>query len=86
MPTKKTRINLSVDDDMNELLTALSKIEGKPKATLITDILGQMRPHLIDLLHAMELVEQKKDPSRAINKLLVGQQKQFWNSLEVSDD
>ena len=39
MPTKKTRINLSVDDDMNELLTALSKFEGKPKATLITDIL-----------------------------------------------
>ena len=34
MPTKKTRINLSVDDDMNELLTALSKFEGKPKATL----------------------------------------------------
>ena len=41
MPTKKTRINLSVDDDMNELLTALSKFEGKPKATLITDILNR---------------------------------------------
>ena len=47
---------------MNELLTALSKFEGKPKATLITDILEQMRPHLTDLLHAMELVEQKKRP------------------------
>lgn len=86
MPTKKTRINLSVDDDMNELLTALSKITVKPKATLITEILEQMRPHLTDLLQAMELVEQKKDPSKVINRLLVEQQKQFLNSLEVSDD
>ena len=86
MPTKKTRINLSVDDDMNELLTALSKFEGKPKATLITDILEQMRPHLTDLLHAMELVEQKKDPSKVLNKLLVGQQREFLDRLEVSDD
>ena len=86
MPTKKTRINLSVDDDMNELLTALSKFEGKPKATLITDILEQMRPHLTDLLHAMELVEQKKDSSKVLNKLLVGQQREFLDRLEVSDD
>ncbi|MGP5179286.1 MULTISPECIES: hypothetical protein [Psychrobacter] len=86
MPTKKTRINLSVDDDMNEMLIALSKIDGKPKATLIVDILEQMRPHFKELIKAMELVEQKKDPSKAINKLLIGQQKQFLNSLEVSDD
>ena len=87
MPTKKTRINLSVDDDMNELLTALSKFEGKPKATLITDILEQMRPHLTDLLHAMELVvEQKKTLQKVINRLLVNQQKQFLDNLEVSDD
>ena len=31
MPSKKTRVNLTVDDDLNELLTALSKIDGKPK-------------------------------------------------------
>lgn len=86
MPSKKTRINLTVDDDMNELLTALSKIDGKPKATLITDILEQMRPHLTELLHAMELVEQKKNPSKVLNKLLVGQQREFLDRLGVSDD
>lgn len=86
MPSKKTRINLTVDDDLNELLTALSKIDGKPKATLIVDILEQMRPHFKELIKAMELVEQKKDPANAINKLLIGQQKQFLNSLEVSDE
>lgn len=86
MPSKKTRINLTVDDDMNELLTALSKIDGKPKATLIVDILEQMRPHFKELIKAMELVEQKKDPSKVINRLLVNQQKQFLDNLEVSDD
>lgn len=86
MPSKKTRINLTVDDDLNELLTALSKLDDKPKATLIVDILEQMRPHLTELLHAMELVEQKKDPSRVLNKLLVGQQREFLDRLEVSDD
>lgn len=91
MPSKKTRINLTVDEDMDELLTALAKLEGKPgkpkpKATLILDILEQMRPHLSGLIDAMQLVEQKKDPSKAINKLLIGQQKTFLNSLEVDDD
>ena len=86
MTDRKPRINVTVDDDMNELLTALSKFEGKPKATLITDILEQMRPHLTDLLHAMELVEQKKNPSKVLNKLLVGQQREFLDRLEVSDD
>ena len=33
MTDRKPRINVTVDDDMNELLTALSKFEGKPKAT-----------------------------------------------------
>ena len=32
MPTKKTRINLSVDDDMNELLMELAALQGIPKA------------------------------------------------------
>lgn len=86
MPTAKPRINLSVDEDLNELLAKLAALQGIPKATLIVDILEQMRPHFKELIEAMELVEQKKDPSKAINKLLIEQQKQFLNSLEVSDD
>ena len=85
MPTAKPRINLSVDEDLNELLAKLAALQGIPKATLIVDILEQMRPHFKELIEAMELVEQKKDPSKAINKLLIEQQKQFLNSLEVSD-
>lgn len=85
MPTAKPRINLSVDEDLNELLAKLAALQGIPKATLIVDILEQMRPHFKELIEAMELVEQKKDPSRVINRLLVNQQKQFLNSLEVSD-
>ena len=86
MPSKKTRVNLTVDDDLNAVLDSLAEMEGIPKATMIVNILEEMRPYFSDLLAAMQLVEQKKDPSKAINKLLIGQQKQFLDSLEVSDD
>lgn len=86
VPTKKRRIALTVDDDLDSLLISLAELQDTPKATLIVDILEQMRPHLVDLNKALKLVKEKKDPSKAINKLLIGQQKQFLDSLEVSDD
>ena len=86
MSARQKRLAISVDDDLNELLDALAKLEGKPKATLVADILHQMQPHFKQLIKAMELVEQKKDPSKVINRLLISQQKQFLDSFEVSDD
>lgn len=86
MSVRQKRVAISIDDDLNELLDTLAKFEGKPKSTLIADILCQMRPHFKELIKAMELVEQKKDPSKVINRLLVNQQRQFLDNLEVSDD
>ena len=60
MPTKKTRINLSVDDDMNELLTELASLQDTPKATLVTEYLDMLRPHLIDIRDAIRMVNEKK--------------------------
>ena len=62
MPTKKTRINLSVDDDMNELLMELAALQGIPKATLVTDYLDMLRPHMIEIRDAIRMVNEKKDP------------------------
>ena len=86
MSVRQKRVAISIDDDLNELLDTLAKFEGKPKSTLIADILCQMRPHFKELITAMELVQQKKDPSKVINRLLVNQQRQFLDNLEVSDD
>lgn len=60
MPTKKARINLSVDDDLNKLITDLSVLMDLPKATVITDFLDDIKPALIDLRDALQLAKEKK--------------------------
>ena len=55
MPTAKPRINLSVDEDLNELLTELAALQGIPKATLVTEYLNQLRPHMEEMRDAIRL-------------------------------
>ncbi|MGP5194472.1 hypothetical protein ACTXJO_12740 [Psychrobacter celer] len=61
MPTKKRRVALTVDDDLNKLLEDLSVLMKKPKSTIITDLLVDVTPMLTDLRDALQLAEQKKD-------------------------
>lgn len=74
MPTKKTRINLSVDDDMNELLIELAALQGIPKATLVTEYLDMLRPHMIEIRDAIRMVNEKKDPTVHLRKILLSSQ------------
>ena len=82
MPTKKTRINLSVDDDMNELLMELAALQGIPKATLVTDYLDMLRPHMIEIRDAIRMVNEKKDPSPHLRKMLLDGQQDFLDVLK----
>lgn len=86
MPSKKTRINLTVDDDLDQVLVKLAALEGIPKAALVVNILNQMRPSFDDLIKAMELVKEKKDAYKTINTLLIDQQKQFLDALGDNND
>ncbi len=89
MPSKKTRINLTVDDDMNELLTELCDLQGgMPKATLINNYLDMLRPHMIEIRDAIRLVNEKKDPSPHLRKMLLNGQQDFLDVLkeELKDD
>tara|TARA_R110002124_G_C8925356_1_gene511576 strand:+ start:1207 stop:1476 length:270 start_codon:yes stop_codon:yes gene_type:complete len=89
MPSKKTRINLTVDDDMNELLTELCDLQGgMPKATLINNYLDMLRPHMIEIRDAIRLVNEKKDPSAHLRKMLLNGQQDFLDVLkeELKDD
>ena len=62
MPSQKPRIALTVDHDLNEILEDLSRLMGnKPKSRIITDLLVDVTPMLIDLRDALQLAEQKKD-------------------------
>jgi hypothetical protein len=88
MPTKKTRINLSVDDDMNELLMELAALQGIPKATLVTDYLDMLRPHMIEIRDAIRMVNEKKDPSPHLRKMLLDGQQDLFDVIkkEFTDD
>lgn len=81
MPARKKRIAISVDDDLNELLDILAKHENKPKATFVADILHSMKPHFRELIYAMELVEQKKDPSPLFRNVIFDAQQHL---LDIS--
>lgn len=82
MPSKKTRINLTVDDDMNKLLTELADLQGIPKTTLVYEYLEAMRPHMIEIRDAIRLVNDKKDPSQHLRKILMNTQQDFLDVLK----
>ena len=42
--TERIRINLSVDKEMNDLLTELAELTGRPKTTIVKDFLDNMQP------------------------------------------
>lgn len=60
MPSQKPRLNLTLDDDLNELITDLSKLMGIPKTRIITDFLKDVKPALTDLRDALQLAKDKK--------------------------
>ena len=49
MPTKKARINLTVEDDMNQLLDELAILTGVPKTRLVMDFITDLKPVLLDM-------------------------------------
>ena len=82
MPSKKTRINLTVDDEMDKLLIELSALQGIPKTTLVYEYLEAMRPHMIEIRDAIRMVNEKKDPSPHLRKMLLDGQQDFLDVLK----
>lgn len=82
MPSKKTRINLTVDDDMNELLIELAALQGVPKTTLVYDYLEMLRPHMVEIRDAIRMVNEKKDPSPHLRKMLLDGQQELFDVIK----
>lgn len=61
MPTRKPRINLTVDDDLNEILGELSELTGKPKATLIMELIRESRPALITMKRGLKMAKTSRE-------------------------
>lgn len=61
MPSKKARINLTVDADMNELLDDLARLTGIPKSRLVMDFIIELKPTLLDIRNGLELAKKSRD-------------------------
>ena len=61
MPSQKPRINLTLDNELKDVLSDLSELMGKPQATIITDFLIEMYPALVGLRDALIDVRDKKN-------------------------
>lgn len=61
MPTKKHRINLTVDDDMNALFDELSELTSTPKARLIMDFLKEAEPALRTIKHGLLMAKSSRE-------------------------
>lgn len=82
MTDRKPRINVTVDDEMNELITQLADLQGIPKATLITQYLDMLRPHMVEIRDAMKLVNDNKNPSSPLLKMILNGQQDFLDVLK----
>lgn len=60
MPSQKPRLNLTLDEDLNEIITDLSQLMGIPKTRVITDLLKDVLPVLTEVRDALKLAKEKK--------------------------
>lgn len=61
MPSQKTRINLTLDDEVNQLFSELSQLTGTPKATFIRNIIEEMYPVLKDMRDGLVQAQQSRN-------------------------
>lgn len=66
MPTKKARINLTVEDDMNQLLDELAILTGVPKTRLVMDFITDLKPVLLDMKKGLELAKTSRESLPAV--------------------
>ncbi len=64
MPSQARRVQLTVyDQELDAVLDKVAKLQAIPKTKVIMNILIEMKPVLVDLVEALEMVKSKKDPT-----------------------
>lgn len=72
MPSQKPRLNLTLDEDLNEVITDLSQLMGIPKTRVITDLLKDVLPVLSEMRDALRLAKDKKSVIPNLARLAAG--------------
>ena len=86
MPSRKPRLNLTLDDDVKEVIARLSVLMNEPQASIVNGYLRDMYPALVSLADALEDAQNKKNmlPHLAKMSAMANQQLGVMNN-EMSD-
>lgn len=87
MPSRKTRINLTVEDDMNQLFQELSDLTGVPKARLIMDFLVEAKPAFLAMKRGLKMVKSSREklPSVMLDLIAQANEQTAVMNKEMSD-
>lgn len=69
MTKQRPRIGLTVDDELNDLLTKLSDLSDQPKTKIILDIVKDAQPYLEEIIKALEMAKNAKDSRQPVTLL-----------------
>lgn len=60
LPSQKPRLNLTLPDSLNDVISELADLQGIPKTRIITDILLEIEPMLKQMSEALKAVKENK--------------------------
>lgn len=69
MTKQRPRIGLTVDDELDALLTKLSALSDQPKTKIILDIVKDAQPYLEEIIKALEMAKKAKDSRQPVTLL-----------------
>lgn len=70
MTTRKRRLQVTIEPELEPVLARLSKFMGKPQSTIITDLLMESFPILEQTANALELATQGRLDLSGLNDVV----------------
>lgn len=61
MPSRKPRIALTVEPELDAVLTRLSDLTGESKTRIITDFLGDLMPVFEEMANSLQHIKDTKE-------------------------
>lgn len=66
----RTRVNLSLEDDMHDILVELSSLTGRSKAGIVTDFLYEVKPALEATVNGLKALKSEDSVNDALQRML----------------
>lgn len=69
---RQLRIPVTVDTETDELLAKLKELSGKPKATILGELVRDTKPYLVTAVELMEKLKQNQIQMTDVKSSLTG--------------